>query len=375
MLRCILRFGFLLIALTFLFTSSETKAQQLTAAQIEQLFSNKTSFGHTNAGGKSWNAYWGADGRVTYWFSSQTIHQGTWLARDNLLCVQLDTLVCRIPLYRRDGMFDWFDPLSRKATSTLVRFQPGDVLRLRNRPHRSQYTPPPVLDGTAIRIAQTERWVQTNSTRTIAEARDLARALPDRGFEDHTVVAAARNGWYAVLIGTLSPSSYSSLDVWKSKGWIPSDSRLVSTLPFWQMERVAMQHSSPSIAQKPAPKQCTAEEYKDLKSACDLVFASEFACNRAFADDEELKELLARTPSSSVLCSAAAQLFFDHGIDPISLAISAAAGLSDEAADQAKSDGSASGKISGVFLDLLTAGISAAGVGYCYSTVDQKCGR
>lgn len=356
------------------------RAGSLSDQQIRKIFSNHTSFASLRGSGKSWNAYWRDDGTVTYWHSNFKINHGTWAVNAGIVCVKLEGLGCREPIPRNDGGFDWVDPKTGKITSTITRFQEADILNISQQRQGEFFHPDIVYDGSKRVFSRNLRWLQTHSFLSLEKALDQTRTLADHGFE-HSVIAFARNGWYAVMAGTVMQEDASILNQLKEQRRIPSDSRFATNESYWEMQTFSYasqlaNHSGNSSTVHPQSEgQCTEKEYQDLISACDLVFVGEYACNRAFVDGDEEQDLLARTPASSIVCSAAAQLFIDHGIDPIALAMSTAAGLTDEAADQARADGSLSGAFSGAVWNIITAGISAASVGYCYSTVDKKCDR
>jgi len=342
------------------------------SGEVVQSFADRTTFGYLNSSRKSWNAYFQANGRVTYWHSWNEIRHGRWRVLGRYVCVDLGSGEdCRTPVFRNDGMLDWIDPDTGRPTSTIVRLETGDVLGLKSLPHGASYAPSkPALNQVGYLPAGSQ-WLQTHSTRELFLAEQHALNLRNKGFT-YAIVASSRNGWHAVLAGSLRKTESGLVERWKRSGLVPSDAYLTQGAQYFKFHSPNKQWATPQRLTSQARKQCTPDEYNEAINACRVVFASELACNKVLSG--EGADLNPRSSQASVICSLAAQTLIARDIDLTATGLSFIAGVLDDASEDAFAEGTLSGQAWGVVFQSFSLLGIVGGYRYCTAAVENKCG-
>lgn len=282
-----------------------------------------------------------------------------------------------MPFLRGNGMIDWVDPSTNKVTSTLVRLETGDVLGLRLRGNGSDYFPDPIYDGQSRTFPEDLRWVQTHSFRELYPAMQMAAEMRGKGF-GYAVVSSARNGWHAVLLGTLQPAEMYLVEDWKRQGLIPQDSRTNATKRFYKFDTPPSKTADRAVQTQPTATPttglaCTAKQYADLRNACWVVFAGEQSCSWLLTGEKDI--IGGRSATVDPLCSLAAQYLIAGEIDLAAVGFSLGAGVLDDLGDGAAATGDPFGTaLAGLFNDL-SLSLTVGGLGYCHASVDTRCGR
>lgn len=352
-------------------------AQTLSNADIRSLFTNRTTFGYVNADRESWNAYFSADGRAVYWGRDFRITKGHWRIASGQLCVSLNTSECRIPSVRQDGIIDWINPSTGRPTSTFVRLETGDVFGLLAQRNGSIYRPAPTYDGELSRFSPDIRWVQTHSFRDLFEAETKTIEMRSRGFR-HAVITSARNGWHAVVLGTLSPERLDIFETWKLQGKIPADSVLTKGTSYFSFvspneNRIARKETNKNESSAAESVQCTQKQYDERRLACRRVFAGELACTKIFSG--EFFEVSPRSAKNALGCSVAAQILFEGGINLKSTGISLMAGILDDVGEELQASEDEFLSAFGYLLEDASVGTSVGGLAYCLNQVEEGCGH